>query len=209
VLGIGLFFAHIPASVALFVSTGVPVINLIMVGLLLGPQLVADQKLQQTYEFLRTLPVPQSAAAAAWYTVCLAAGLPGVAISLAIAHARYGIGFGVSPAIAPAVLLTALTGTLLGYAIGHAIPSPMATRLITQVLIFGIFGFTPVAFPASQLPGWLAALNWWLPFGHMAVIVRAGLTSGMVTGVTSSYLIVTAWGVAGGAAAAWVLARRP
>jgi ABC-2 type transport system permease protein len=208
VLGIGLFFRHIPAPVALFVSTGVPAINLIMVGLILGPQLVADQKIQQTYEFLRTLPVAPTAAAAAWYTVCLAAGLPGVAASLIVAELRYGIALQLSAAIVPAVLLTAFTGTMLGYALGHAIPAPMVTRLITQVLIFVIFGFSPVAFPARQLPGWLAGLDWWLPFGHMAVIVRAGLTVGAATGVWSSYLIVVCWGIAGLVTAAWVLGRR-
>jgi ABC-2 type transport system permease protein len=36
VLGISLFFAHIPTTAALFVSTGVPVINLLTVGLILG-----------------------------------------------------------------------------------------------------------------------------------------------------------------------------
>lgn len=58
VLGIAPLFDHIPASAALFVSTGVPVINLVVVGLILGPQLVAQQKLQQSYEFVRALPVP-------------------------------------------------------------------------------------------------------------------------------------------------------
>lgn len=35
-LGIALFFDHIPASAALFVCTGVPVINLMIVGPILG-----------------------------------------------------------------------------------------------------------------------------------------------------------------------------
>src|ERR1035438_7597053 len=43
VLGISLFFHHIPTSAALYVSTGVPVINILMVGLIFGPQLVASQ----------------------------------------------------------------------------------------------------------------------------------------------------------------------
>lgn len=43
-LGFALFFDHIPASAALFVSTGVPVINLVVVGLVLGPQLVARSR---------------------------------------------------------------------------------------------------------------------------------------------------------------------
>jgi ABC-2 type transport system permease protein len=208
VLGIGLFFRHIPASAALFVATGVPVINLVLVGLVLGPQLVADQKVQQSYEFLRSLPVFQTAAACAWYTVCLIGGLPAVIVSLLIATARYGISFSFSAAIIPAVLVTAFAGTMIGYGLGHAVRNPMVTRLATQLLVFGIFGFTPILFPAAQLPGWLAAVNWWLPFGHMAVIVRAGLTAGMVTGVASSYLLVAAWGAVGVAAAAWALGRR-
>jgi ABC-2 type transport system permease protein len=208
VLGIGLFFRHIPASAALFVATGVPVINLVLVGLVLGPQLVADQKVQQSYEFIRSLPVVQTAAACAWYTVCLLAGLPAVVVSLLIAEARYGISFTFSAAVVPAVLVTAFTGTMIGYGLGHAIANPMVTRLATQLLVFGIFGFTPILFPARQLPGWLAAVNWWLPFSHMAVIVRAGLTSGMVTGVASSYALAAGWAVIGAAAAAWALGRR-
>jgi ABC-2 type transport system permease protein len=208
VLGIALLFGRVPASAALFVSTGVPVINLVLIGLVLGPQLVADQKLQHTYEFLRTLPIPQTAAAAAWYTVCLAASLPGVVVALTVAEIRFGIPLRVSPTVVPAVLLTAFTGTMLGYGLGHAIVNPMVTRLTTQALIFAMFGFTPIAFPAGQLPGWLAGLNAWLPFGHMADIVRAGLTSGVASGVTSSYLIVAAWGAVGVFASAWALGRR-
>ena len=208
VLGFALFFDHIPASAALFVSTGVPVINLVVVGLVLGPQLVAQQKLQQSYDFVRALPAPQSAAAAAWYTVCLLAGLPAVAASLLIAEARYGISFAVSPAIVPAVLLTAFTGTMIGYGLGHAVANPMVTNLVTELMIFAVFGFAPILYPPWQLPGWLATLNWWFPFGHMAVIVRAGLTSGMVTGIASSYLVVAAWGIIGAGIAAWALGRR-
>lgn len=208
VLGIGLFFRHIPDSAALFVSTGVPVINLVLVGLVLGPQLVADQKAQQSYEFMRSLPVVQTAAACAWYTVCLLAGLPAVIVSLLIAEVRYGISFSFSAAVVPAVLVTAFTGTMIGYGLGHAVPNPMVTRLATQLLVFMVFGFTPILFPPQQLPGWLAAVNWWLPFGHMAVIVRAGLTFGMVTGVASSYALVAVWAVIGVAAAAWALGRR-
>jgi ABC-2 type transport system permease protein len=208
VLGIGLFFAHTPPVTALYVCTGVPVINLVMIGMILGPQLVAQQKLQQSYDYLRSMPTPQTAAAAAWYTVCLLTGIPAVVVSLLIAEARYGISFAVSPAIVPAVLLTAFTGTMIGYGLGHAIPNPMVTQLVTQLLIFAIFGFTPILFPAWQLPPWLAAVNWWFPFGHMAVIVRAGLTAGLVTGVASSYVIVAAWGIIGATAAAWALGRR-
>ena len=64
VLGISLFFAHIPESAALFVSTGVPVINLIMVGLVFAPQMVANQRTAGSYEYLRTLPISRWVTAA-------------------------------------------------------------------------------------------------------------------------------------------------
>jgi len=137
------------------IMAGVPVINLVVVGLIMGPQLVAQQKMQQSYDFMRALPVPQTSAAAAWYTVCLLAGSPAVVVSLLIAEARYGITFAVSPAIVPAVLLTAFTGTIIGYGLGHAVPNPMVTNLVTELLIFAVFGFAPILLPrGSCRPGW-------------------------------------------------------
>jgi ABC-2 type transport system permease protein len=208
VLGMALFFDDIPTSAALYVSTGVPVINLVMVGLILGPQLVANLKTQSSYEFVQVLPVPRTMAALAWYTVTLIGGIPAVVISLAIAWVRYDIALRVSPAIVPAVLLAAFTGTMMGYSLSHAITSPMTTRLITQLLVFVVFGYAPILFPAQQMPGWLASLNMALPFRHMAVIIRGGLTSGVVGDVTSSYAIVGLWGLAGAALSAWAIGRR-
>ena len=208
VLGIGLFFRHIPPTAALYVSTGVPVVNLVLVGLIFGPQVVAEQKLKGTYDYLRALPVPRSSAALAWFTVTLLAGIPAVLASLLMAEARYDFTYTITPSIVPACLLTAFTGTMLGYALSHAIRNPMTTRLITQLLVFVVMGFSPIMYPASQLPDWLAAVNRWLPFEHMAVIVRAGLTAGLVDDVGRSYVIVAIWGVLGAAFSARALGRR-
>jgi hypothetical protein len=59
VLGIALLFDDISPTAALYVSSGAPVMNLLMVGLLLGPQLVAQQKAEHSYDFLQALPVPR------------------------------------------------------------------------------------------------------------------------------------------------------
>ena len=139
---------HIPTTAALFVSTGVPVINLLTVGMVLGPQLVADQRSNGSYEYLRSMPVSRSVTAAAWYTVCLIGGVPAMVVALGVAQLRYDLPLHVSPMIVPAVLLTSFAGTMLGYALGHAIGSPMATRMITQLLVFIVFGFAPDALPA-------------------------------------------------------------
>jgi len=208
VLGISLFFRHIPVSAALYVSTGVPVINILMVGLIFGPQLVANQKSAGSYEYLRTLPVSRTVTAAAWSTVCLVSGIPAMVVSLVVAQLRYDLPLHISPMIVPAVLLISLAGTMMGYALGHAVGNPMAIQLVTQLLTFVVFGFAPVLFPLSQMPGWLATLNWWFPFRHMAVMTRAALTSTGGSTVSTAYIVVGVWVVASAEVAGWVLGRR-
>jgi ABC-2 type transport system permease protein len=207
-LGVGLLFGQIPQAAAVFVVTGVPVINLITAGLIFEPQLIAEQRIRGSYEFLQALPVPRSAAALAWYTVALLIALPAVALTLVTGVARYGLHLTVSPMIVPALLLTCLTGVLMGLAIGHGIARPMVAELLSVTLIFVMFGFSPVSFPASQLPGWLAGVNEWLPFGSMATIVRAALVSGVATGVPRAYGVVAAWAAGSALVVAWAQGHR-
>jgi ABC-2 type transport system permease protein len=208
VLALGLFFGRVPPRAALFVSTGVVVLTLTTIGLVLGPQLIAQQKAEQTYDFLWSLPVPRTTAAFAWLTTNLVLGLPGMLVALGVALLRYDLDLHVSPAIVPAVLLTLLTGTMIGYALAHALGNPMLIAAITQLFIFVILGFSPINFPADQLPGWLAALHRWLPLAPMADTVRAGLTVGVVEDVTRSYLVLGAWAAASVGATAAILRRR-
>ncbi len=207
-LGIGLFFDQIPDRNALYLSTGVTVVTLITVGLVLGPQLVGNRKTADTYDFLWSLPVPRTTQAAAWTMVNAVIALPGMLAALLIADWRYDIPLHVSPSIVPAVLLTIVTATMVGYAFAHAIRKPMVTQLITQLLIFFILGFAPINFPPENLPGWLASVNEWLPFHHMAVVMRAGLTENLVTDVGRSYGVLALYTVASSAVAAWVIGRR-
>ena len=208
VLALGIFFGQVPPRAALFVSTGVLVLTLVTIGLVLGPQLIAQQKAEQTYEFLWSLPVPRTTAALAWVTTNFILGLPGMAVALVVALLRYDLDLHVSPAIVPAVLLTLFTGTMIGYAMAHALGNPMLIAAITQLLIFMILGFSPINFPAEQLPDWLAALHRWLPLAPMADTVRAGLTVGVVEGVTRSYRVLGAWAAASVGVTAAVLGRR-
>ncbi len=207
-LGIGLLFEDMPARNALYLSTGVTVVTLITVGLVLGPQLVGNRKIAGTYDFMWSLPVPRTTQAAAWTTVNSVIALPGMVAALLIADWRYDLPLHISLSIVPAVLLTIVTATMVGYAFAHAIPRPMITQLITQLLIFFILGFAPINIPPENLPAWLASLNDWLPFYHMAVVIRGGLTDGLITDVGSSYLVLTLYTAASVAVAAWVIGRR-
>lgn len=208
VLGVGLFFEQVPPRSALFLSTGVAVVTLIMAGLVLVPQQIAQQKLAGTYDFLWSLPVPRTTAALASTTVTAVLSLPGMAVALLVALWRYDIALTVSPMVVPAAGLTIVTASLLGYALAQAVPSPAMTQLATQVLLLVVIGFAPINYPPEQLPAWLAALHEWLPFTHMAAVVRAALTEGMVTGVGRSYLVLTAWALGSAAVAALVVGRR-
>lgn len=208
VLGFGLLMPSLPHDVAAYLVTGAAVVSLIMVGAAVGPQLVAQQKMEGTYDYMWSLPVPRSAAAAAWVTLNTVVAIPGMFAALLAGALRYHIQFDVSPMVIPAVLITLVSGTLIGYSLSHAIPKPEVTFLVSQVLIFVIFGFSPIAYPAGNLPAWLASVHQYLPFVHMADVVRNSLVDGLVTDVGHSYLVLCIWSVAMTAVTAVVLRRR-
>ncbi len=97
----------------------------------------------------------------------------------------------------------------MGYTLGHAIPDPRVTNLLTNLIIFLVLLFSPIVVPIALFPDWWATVHRVLPFWHMAVVVRAGLTEGLITGsVGVSYAVVGAWTAAAWLLAAWVVGRR-
>jgi ABC-2 type transport system permease protein len=209
VLGFGLFFPrHVAPAATLYLATGVPVINLYLLGLVFGPQVVAQQKVAQTYDYLQSLSTPRAISALAWYSVTLFAGIPGVIASLLVSTLRYHISFSVSPAIIPATLLVSFTSTMMGYGLAHAIPRPMVTQVLTQAMNFFALGFSPICFPPDRLPGWLATVNRGLPFEHMGDVMRSGLTPELVTDAWKSYAILVVWACVSSALAVWAVRRR-
>jgi ABC-2 type transport system permease protein len=208
VIGFGLLYRDMPLRAAEFLSTGAAVITLVLVGLILGPQLIAQQKASGTYDFTWSLPVPRTAATAAWTTLNLFIALPGMAAALLIAVWRYGVALEPSLQLIPAVALTLTSAALLGYALAHAIPRPELTQLASQVLIFWILGFSPIAFPTENLPQWLSSLNEFLPFGSMAEVVRAGLLAQPTADIGRAYLVLGTWTVIAAVVSVLALGRR-
>jgi ABC-2 type transport system permease protein len=208
-VGYGLFFpGPVPARSALYLSAGVPVITLYIVGLVFVPQVVGQQKLAQTYDFVQSMPVPRSAGFATWYTMNLLAGAPGMVASLVAAVLRYHVALHVSWTVVPAAMVICLTSTAIGYAMGHAIPVPMLTMVLAQVLNFFTLGFSPIAFPADQLPAWLATLNRGLPFGAMGTVMRAALGAGPAGDAGGAYVLLAVWAAACLGVAAVAVTRR-
>jgi len=68
--------------------------------------------------------------------------------------------------------------------------------MITQVLVFFIMIFSPIMFPASQLPHWLSTIHKYLPIVYMANLSRGTLTD-LNVNLDQAFAVVGAWCVAG------------
>lgn len=207
VVGFGFLMPSIDRHSALFLSTGGATMGLIIVGLVIAPQVVAQNRIEGGDAFDRTLPVPRLAALAADLTVWGVVALPGIVLSLVFAAVRYDLDLEVSPLVVPAFLLVMVASTSVGYGMAHGLP-PMLVGLATQVVAFVALMFAPVSFPAQRLPGWLQAVHRCLPLQYMSQAIRETLAvpAGGVDPVP--FVVLVAWSVAGLALTYRVMSRR-
>jgi ABC-2 type transport system permease protein len=208
VIGFGLLAPDLDSSSAQYLATGGIVISLVLVGLVVTPQLVAQQKMQGSYDYVWSMPVPRSAALLASASLAALVAVPGVVVASVVARWRYGVSFTVDPTVVPAFVLTLACGSFLGSAVGHAVQKPQVTLLFTQLGIFFIVGFSPISFPAERLPGWLATIHEYLPLYPMALAVRSSLTDGLVEMSARSWLVLSLWTGLAAMITALVLVRR-
>jgi len=204
----GYYFGDLTPVQQTFIVTGIPALAMVPVGFAMVPASVMDHKIRNTYDYVWSLPVPRAASAAATFTIFTAMAIPGTAAAILIATLIYDIDLQVSWLVIPAVLLTSAMATSVGYAMGHVIPEPRVTNLITNMVIFLVLLFSPIVVPIEQFPEWWASVQRVLPFWHMSVVIRDGLTDGLVTDVAASYLVLTLWTVFAWVAAGWVVAKR-
>ena len=204
----GFFFPQIDATTALLITTGVPTLALVPMGFVLVPANVATQRLSGTFDVIWSMPVPRSAAVAASFSVNAVLSLPGTVLALVVGAWRYGVTLHLSPVLVPAVLLSTLMCVAVGYGLALLVGHPLVINLISNATVFLVLLFTPIVYPASNLPGWLMRAHEVLPFYPMAQAIRAGLTQGVVTDVGTPFLVIGLWAVAGLGMTAWVVGRR-
>ena len=204
----GFYLGEAPPAVGTFMASGVPAIALIPIGFVMIPNMVAQQRIARTYDFLWSLPVPRLAAAASTFTVFTLMALPGVAIALGVGAWNYNAQLSVSLMIVPAILLTSLMTTSVGFGMAHAVKNPVVVNFLTNMTVFFVLLFSPIVVPIAQFPDWLASVHRVLPFYHMAQVIRDSLTNGFVTEVGLSYAVLAAWTVGGWVVTAWVVGRR-
>jgi ABC-2 type transport system permease protein len=208
VIGFGLLIPSMDAATALFLSTGAPTVLLMTVGLVIVPQAVATAKANGTFAYVRSLPVPRSLLLLSDLTVWAVVALPGIAGAIVAASLRYDLTFQFDwGVLAAASLLIVVTATAVGYAIAVALPQALA-MVMSQVLVFFVLLFSPITFPASQLPAWFQTVHTYLPMQAAADAMRAGLASGAYTVQGRDLLVLTLWCVAGIAISLRALTRR-
>ena len=196
VIGISFFYPEVTPLSAQYLTTGAPTLILLMTGLVIVPQMVSMARKEGTFDYIWSLPVPRMVYVLADATIWMLVSLPGVILALVVGAGYHGFSLEVSPLVVPAFLLIALTGTFIGYAIAHSAPKPEMAHLLTQILVFVIMIFSPVVYPAEQLPDWLSAVHSVFPVKYMADLSRGTLT-GLDVNLPLAFTVVGAWCLAG------------
>ncbi len=208
IVGFGFLIPDIDPATALFLSTGAPTVLLLTIGLVIVPQGVARARTDGTFNYMRSLPIARPLLLAAEMTVWLLIALPSVAVGVLVARLRYDLTFSFDwPVLVLAALLVTLMATAVGYAIAVSL-QPMLAQLVTQVLVFFVLLFSPITFPAAQLPTWFQNLHDVLPARPGADLLRAGLASQTFEASGRDLLVLAVWCVLGVAVTLRALVRR-
>ena len=87
--------------------------------------------------------------------------------------------------------------TSVGYAIALLTPKAELVGVITNLIIFSLFLFSPVNFPVERLPGWLEMVHRFLPVKYAADAVRGALVPGYSDGLGLALAVLSVWCLAG------------
>ena len=204
----GFFYPEVDPTTAMLIATGVPTLALIPMGFVLVPGSVSNQRMAGTFDFIWSLPVPRSAQVTASFLVNAALAMPGTVAALFVGAWRYDVDLHFSAVLVPAVLLSTVMCVSVGYGMALVVPNPLVINLITNAIVFLVLLFTPIVYPAGNLPDWYLRVHEVLPFYPMAQVIRAGLTEGVVTDVGGPFLVLGAWTALGIALTSWVVGRR-
>jgi ABC-2 type transport system permease protein len=208
IVGFGFLIPDIDTQAAQFLSTGAPTVLVMVIGLVMVPQGVAQARASGTFTYLRALPVPRPLLLLADLTVWLAVALPGIAVAVGVAQLRYGFSYSFDwPLLIAASVLTAVMATAVGYAIAVILP-PLLAQLATQVLVFFVLLFSPITFSASQLPAWFQSVHDVLPFRPAGDLLRAGLLSDSYSASWQDLAVLLAWSAIGLVISVRALVRR-
>lgn len=208
IIGFGFLIPDIDSTSAQFLASGAPTVLIMVVGLVIVPMGVAQARTSGAFTYLRAQPVPRPLLLVADLTVWIGVAVPSIAVAVGVAQLRFGFSYAFDwPLLVAAAVLTALTGAAVGYAIAVALPA-LLVQIVTQVLVFFVMLFSPVTFPAGQLPQWFQTVHDWLPFRPAADLLRAGLLSDTYEASGRDLVVLAVWCVVGLAISIRAVVRR-
>ena len=207
VFGYGLLVGTPPPAAAAYLATGASTVTLIMVGLVIAPQSVAQAKTEGSLEWMRTLPVPRAVFLSADLAIYTLIALPGMALGLATGAWRFDVALSLSPWVVLTVPLVSLIAATVGYSMALLL-KPQLAQMLSQVLVFVALLFSPISFPADRMPGWLQVAHHWLPIEPMADLMRAVLIRDRFDMPVRSAGVLAVWAVVAVVGALAVLRRR-
>lgn len=208
IIGFGLVIGDITPAGALFLSTGAPTILLLTIGLVIVPQGVSRARASGAFDYQRALPVARPLLLVVDLVVWALIALPGVAVGLLVARLRFEVSFSFDwPLLIAASLLVTTMATAIGYAIAVSMP-PMPAQMASQVLVFFVLLFSPITFPAAQLPQWFQVLHDLLPIRPAADLLRAGIAAQSFTAELRDLVVLVLWTAVGLVVTARALSRR-
>jgi ABC-2 type transport system permease protein len=183
-------------------------LGLIILGLNVVPQEVAQAKIAGRYDYWRALPVSRLAPLVAEVTFWLLVQLPGTALALVVAAMRFDVGLHVGWTVVPAIAFVALTGASVGYGMAATL-APEVTGSVTSFISLAVLLFSPINFPADRLPGVLQAIHRVLPVQYMADVVRGSLTGKWADPAAVAFAMVGVWCAVGLSLSYRAAVRRP
>jgi len=208
IVGFGFLIPDIDPATALFLSSGAPTVLLLTIGLVIAPQGVSRARTTGAFDYQRALPVARPLMLVVDLVVWALIALPGVVVGLLVAWLRYDVAFSFDwPLLIIASLLVTTMATAVGYAVA-VICQPMLAQLISQVLVFFVLLFSPITFPAGQLPGWFQTLHDFLPIQASAHLMRAGVAADVFTSDVRDLWVLALWTAAGLLVTTRALVRR-
>jgi ABC-2 type transport system permease protein len=194
-------------QMAVYITTGAVTMSLLLVGLVIVSQGVSEQKSDGSFNWLRTMPMPRWVFLVGDLVIYSIIAIPGAALALLIGALRFDFSLNISPWLILAAPLVTLIGATMGYSVALLL-DPKVSAQITQLLLFFVMLFSPLSFPATNLPGWLLQVHRWLPFEPMADFMRFALMGGSFTMTMRGAIVLTAWTLAATTACIRVLRKR-
>lgn len=185
VYGLALLLPNMTHQDSLYLSSGAITIGIIAVGCVLAAQIIGTAKQDGIVAYQKTLPVDRTSIILADVIIWSLASLPGVIMSCLAAVIRFKIHLYISPLSIVIILLAQITMILIGFTLAYWL-SANVMALATQVIMIGGLLFSPITYPASRIPDWLASVYNWLPFVPTSDLIRATLFH---SGTVSFFLI--------------------